>query len=92
MMPVVYGRRETTRHILLYSFLLLAMCLAFFAVGQMGIVYLATAVVLNAVFIGWAFKLWRNPNPKSAWGLFRFSIYYLALLFGAMALDQLILL
>jgi heme o synthase len=90
MMPVVYGRQETTRHILLYSFLLLAMCLAFFAVGQMGLIYLVAAVALNAIFVGWSFKLWRNPNPKSAWGLFRFSIYYLALLFGAMALDEMV--
>ncbi len=90
MMPVVYGRQETTRHILLYSILLLAMSLAFFAVAKMGIIYLAAALILNGIFIGWAFKLWRNPNPKSAWGLFRFSIYHLALLFGAMAFDQLI--
>jgi len=90
MMPVVYGRQETTRHILLYSILLLAMSLAFFAVAKMGIIYLAAALVLNGIFIAWAFKLWRNPNPKSAWGLFRFSIYHLALLFGAMAFDQLI--
>ncbi|MDP9069552.1 MAG: heme o synthase [Actinomycetota bacterium] len=90
MMPVVYGRQETTRHMLLYSFLLLAMCLAFFAVAKMGVIYLVSALVLNGIFIGWAFKLWRNPNPKSAWGLFRFSIYYLALLFGAMAMDQML--
>lgn len=90
MMPVVYGRQETTRHILLYSILLLAMSLAFFAVAQMGIIYLVAALVLNGIFIGWAFKLWRNPNPKSAWGLFRFSIYFLAVLFGAMALDTIL--
>ncbi|HJR45449.1 MAG TPA: heme o synthase [Actinomycetota bacterium] len=90
MMPVVYGRAETTRHILLYSFLLLAMCLAFFAVAQMGVIYLAATLILNGIFIAWAFKLWRNPNPKSAWGLFRYSIYYLALLFGAMAVDQMV--
>ena len=87
MMPVVYGREETTRHILLYSVMLFAICLAFFSVGHMGLVYLAATVVLNGLFIGWSFKLWRKPSAKSAWGLFRFSIYYLALLFGAMALD-----
>ena len=87
MMPVVYGREETTRHILLYSVMLFAICLAFFSVGQMGLIYLGATVALNAVFIGWSFKLWRKPSSKSAWGLFRFSIYYLALLFGAMALD-----
>lgn len=90
MMPVVYGRQETTRHILLYSLLLFAMCLAFFAVAQMGIVYLVAALILNAIFIGWSLRLFRHPTPKSAWGLFRFSIYYLALLFGAMAMDQMV--
>jgi protoheme IX farnesyltransferase len=91
MMPVVYGREETTRHILLYSLMLFAMCLAFFSVAKMGWVFLGAAVVLNAIFIGWAVKLFRSPTPKSAWGLFRFSIYYLALLFGAMAVDRLLI-
>jgi heme o synthase len=90
MMPVVYGRRETTRHILLHSLLLFASCLAFFAVGRMGVIYLGAALVLNGGFIAWAVKLWRHPTSRRAWGLFRFSIYYLALLFGAMALDRLI--
>jgi protoheme IX farnesyltransferase len=90
MMPVVYGRRETTRHILLYSLLLLAMCLAFFSVARMGVVYLSAALVLNAVFIGWAVRLYRRPEPRTAWGMFRFSIYYLALLFAAAAVDQLV--
>jgi protoheme IX farnesyltransferase len=90
MMPVVYGRRETTRHILLYSLLMLAASLAFFGVARMGVIYLAAALVLNGAFIAWAVKLWRQPTSRRAWGLFRFSIYYLALLFGAMAFDRLI--
>jgi protoheme IX farnesyltransferase len=90
MMPVVYGRRETTRHILLYSLLMLAASLAFFGVARMGVIYLAAALVLNGAIIAWAVKLWREPTSRRAWGLFRFSIYYLALLFGAMALDRLI--
>ena len=90
MMPVVYGREETTRHMVLYCMLLTAVCLAFFSVAQMGLIYLSSAIVLNAVFTGWAIKLHRNPTTRRAWGLFRFSIYYLALLFLAMAADQLI--
>ena len=90
MMPVVYGREETAKHIVLYSFLLFAMCLVFFSVGRMGLLYLAVALVLNGAFIAATIRLWRNPTTKSAWGLFRGSIYYLALLFGAMAIDQLI--
>ena len=90
MMPVVYGRDETAKHIVLYSFLLLAMCLVFFSVAQMGFVYLVAAVALNGVFIGYAIKLWRRPTTRAAWSLFRYSIYYLALLFGAMAVDELV--
>jgi protoheme IX farnesyltransferase len=90
MMPVVYGRAETVRHILLYSLMLFAMCLAFFSLAKMGIVYLAAALILNAIFIGWSVKLWRNPSTRTAWGLFRFSIYYLALLFMAAAADVLL--
>ncbi len=90
MMPVVYGRAETAKHILLYSFLLMAMSLVFFSVARMGVVYLASALVLNAVFIYWAVRVRRDQSPRVAWSLFRFSIYYLALLFAAMALDELL--
>jgi protoheme IX farnesyltransferase len=90
MMPVVYGREETVRHILLYSLMLFAMCLAFFSLAKMGLIYLAAALILNAIFVGWAVKLWKNPSTRTAWGMFRFSIYYLALLFTAAAVDVLI--
>ena len=89
MMPVVYGKAETTKHILLYSFLQLAMCLAFFSAARMGSIYLVTTIVLNVAFIFEAVRLYRDPTPKRAWGLFRFSIYFLTLLFAAMALDVL---
>jgi protoheme IX farnesyltransferase len=90
MMPVVYGREETTRHMVLYCFMLTAVSLAFFSVAQMGLIYLVSAIALNAAFTGWAVKLHRDPTTRRAWGMFRFSIYYLALLFLAMAVDQLV--
>jgi heme o synthase len=90
MMPVVYGRKETARHILLYSFLQLAMCLVFFSVGRMGLIYLGSATVLNALFILEAVKLYMDPEPKRAWSLFKYSIYFLTLLFASMAVDQLV--
>jgi protoheme IX farnesyltransferase len=90
MMPVVYGREETAKHILLYSLLLFAMCLVFFSVGRMGLLFLGAALSLNGVFVGWALKLRRDPSTEAAWGLFRYSIMYLALLFAAMAADQLV--
>lgn len=91
MMPVVYGKAETTRHILLYSFMQLAMCLAFFSTAQMGWIYGGATVLLNAAFIWMAIGLYRDPTPSRAWALFRFSIYFLTLLFAAMALDTLLI-
>lgn len=90
MMPVVYGREETAKHIVLYSVLLAAMSLVFFSLGKMGLVFLAAAIVLNGLFVFKSVRLWRNPTAKAAWGLFRFSIYYLALLFAAMGADLLL--
>ncbi|HYO60392.1 MAG TPA: heme o synthase, partial [Actinomycetota bacterium] len=77
MMPVVYGREETAKHVLLYSFLMLAMSLVFFSVARMGAIYLVSALILNAVFVYGAIRLYRNTVPTVAWWLFRFSIYYL---------------
>jgi protoheme IX farnesyltransferase len=91
MMPVVYGREETAKHILLYSFLLLAMCLALFSVAKLGWIYLTSALVLNAIFIGLSLQLRKSPQVRIAWDLFKFSIYYLGALFAAMAADVLIL-
>jgi protoheme IX farnesyltransferase len=90
MMPVVYGRAETAKHILLYALLLFAMSLALFSVARMGMLYLTAALVLNGVFVAGALRLWRRPSVERAWGLFRYSIAYLALLFGAMAADRLV--
>lgn len=87
MMPVVYGREETAKHILLYSMLLLALSLAFFSVARMGFIYLGAALVLNGAFIAYAVRLYRNPRSRVAWGMFKYSIYFLALLFASMAAD-----
>jgi protoheme IX farnesyltransferase len=95
MLPVVRGIAETSRQIGLYTVLLVAVSLVFAVVGQMGIVYLAAAVVLGAIFLWRAFRLWREgsaPEATTAQAirLYRFSISYLALLFVAVAVDAVI--
>jgi protoheme IX farnesyltransferase len=90
MMPVVYGRAETARHIVLYSLLLFALCLVFFSIGRMGLIYLGAVLVLNGIFVARALQLLRKPETERAWKLFKYSITYLALLFASMAADQLL--
>ena len=56
----------------------------------MGWIYLASAIVLGVVFLLLSFKVLRDQDARSAMQLFGYSITYLTLLFGAMALDELV--
>jgi protoheme IX farnesyltransferase len=89
MLPVVRGEDETRRQIFLYSLVLFVTTLLLYPIGRMGPVYLATAIVLGGAFVWRALQLWREPSPARAWGLFKYSIVYLAALFGSVAVDAL---
>ncbi len=96
MLPVVRGIPETTRQIGLYTILLVAISLVLFSVARMGLIYLGAAVVLGAVFVWQAYRLWREGSSEErstagAIRLYRYSITYLSLLFLAIAVDALIL-
>ncbi len=67
-----------------------AVSLVFGAVADMGLIYLGAAVVLGAVFLLFALQLQREHTAARAMRLFSYSITYVTLLFGAMALDQLV--
>jgi protoheme IX farnesyltransferase len=95
MLPVVASMRRTTREILLYTVLLVAVTLLFSGVAHMGALYTVAAAVLGAVFIGMAGRLWQRARSeratsRDAMRLFGYSITYLTLLFVAMAGDVLV--
>jgi heme o synthase len=90
MLPVVAGMKATQRQILLYSLILFAATIAFAPIGRMGTIYLGSAVILGAMFVWHAAQLLRAGTIRAAMSLFKFSIIYLALLFGAMAVDRLV--
>jgi protoheme IX farnesyltransferase len=90
MLPVVRGVRETTRQIVLYSLVLVAVTVVPFVWGPLGVVYLGAALALGAAFLLLAVRLRREATPRQASVLFHFSLLYLALLFAAMAVDPLL--
>lgn len=90
MLPAVASLHDTAVRILAYSLVLWALTLAFVPVAGMGLLYLGAALVLGAVFTWYAVELLRAPSPPRAMRLFHWSITYISLLFGAMALDQLL--
>jgi protoheme IX farnesyltransferase len=87
MLPVVRGERETTKQIALYSAVLVAVTASPFLWGTLGLPYLIAALILGAIFFGFALGLRREATPRRAALLFHFSLLYLALLFAAMAAD-----
>ena len=92
MLPVVRGPVETRKQILLYSLVLAATTLVLYTpLHTCGHLYLAAALVLNALFVGLALTVARGRAAWAAPALFGYSILYLALLFGAMVMDRLIL-
>ena len=89
MLPVVKGEDETRRQIFLYSLVLFGTTMVLYPIANMGPIYLSTAIALGGVFVYRALRLWREPGSDRAWGVFTYSIVYLAALFGAVALDAL---
>jgi len=88
MLPVTHGNEFTRLQVLLYTFVLLAACLLPYIYRMSGWLYLVAALVLNAGFIGHAFKLWRQYSDALARKTFRFSLIHLSLLFAALLVDH----
>ncbi|WP_170366653.1 heme o synthase [Ruegeria arenilitoris] len=97
MLTVTHGRRATRSHILVYTALLalLAVGTAFSGIG--GPIYLAVAVVLNALFFRGAWAISRRTeddaeadNFKVERSFFKLSLLYLFLHFGAILAEGLL--
>lgn len=88
MMPLVHGRYETKKQILLYSIVLCPLGIVPFWLGTLGAVYGATSALLGVLFIGAAWRVMRNDSEKNCKQLFGFSIFYLFFLFFAMIVDR----
>jgi protoheme IX farnesyltransferase len=88
MLPVERGEEETRRQIFVYSLLLVGVTLLLYFTGGAGVVYLAVALLLGAGLIRMALQLLRAKDAFPVMRLFSYSITYLAVLFGAMVVDQ----
>jgi protoheme IX farnesyltransferase len=93
MLPVVRGERATVVQIAFYTVLTIAISVMPILMregGQaaVGMFYLVTAALLNAVLFLRSFQLYREPDRPHAKVLFKYSMVYLALLFLAMAVDR----
>jgi protoheme IX farnesyltransferase len=88
MLPVTHGEMYTRLHILLYTIILVAVTLIPFAMRMSGIIYLVSVLILDAIFMGYAIKLYKTYSDELAKSTFKYSILYLMLLFLALVIDH----
>ena len=94
MLTVTHGKKVTRNHVLIYTIALVpfALATAFTSIG--GPVYLAVSLVLNAEFLRGAYRIWKRDEVqaeadkyKVEKSVFRFSLLYLFLHFGALLAE-----
>ena len=96
MLPVVAGIRATRRQVLLYTLPMAAAAVAPWPLGLTGAIYGVTASLLTTWFAILAARVAVSRETDQALmkperALFKFSILYLFVLFGALVVDRLVL-
>ena len=92
MLPVTHGEAYTRLNILLYTILLVLVTILPYLIGMSGIIYLLSALVLDAWFLYYAVRMFRVPEDMELpMKTFKYSISYLGFLFAAILIDHYLL-
>jgi heme o synthase len=96
MLPVVAGIRATRRQVLIYTLPMAAAAIAPWPLGLTGAIYGGTASLLTLWFTILAVRVAASQETDQALMkpervLFKFSILYLFVLFGALVVDRMVL-
>ena len=89
MLPVVKGSHTTRLQMLAYTIMLLPLTVLPWLSGTQGGLYLIAALLLGARLLWYCVQLLKETAPSgTAWGMYKYSLLYLALLFVAMGVDR----
>jgi protoheme IX farnesyltransferase len=89
MLPVTHGSRYTRWQILFYTVILVIVTLLPWLIQMSGWLYLGTAVITGAIFLGYAIAMMLKPEDNSLpMKTFGYSIIYLMVLFAGLLLDH----
>ena len=89
MLPVTHGEEYTRLNILLYTILLVVITVIPYLTGMSGLIYLAAALVLGAIFLRHAIRMRLVPDDiELPMKTFKYSITYLGILFAALLVDH----
>lgn len=88
MMPVVAGIQSTKKQIVIYTILLAIITILPFYFNFAGLIYLTSAIILNAIFLIMVILLYKDELNKIARKVFAYSIFYLFLIFLSAIIDK----
>ncbi len=88
MLPVTHGVVHTRKQIFIYTVLLVIVSTLPAVVGMSGLFYLGGAIVLNSVFLWYAWKMLDPPDEQFNMKTFGYSILYLMALFAFLLVDH----
>jgi protoheme IX farnesyltransferase len=88
MLPVTHGVDFTRLQVLFYTVLLTVVTLLPYLTRMSGLLYLAAALILNAVFLYYALILKITARKELPMRVFGFSVTYLMWLFAALLVDH----
>jgi protoheme IX farnesyltransferase len=88
MLPITHGLQFTQFHVWLYTIVLVATTMLPYAVHMSGLIYLVSASVLGAIFLWYAWQIYRHYTDLISRKTFAYSIIYLSLLFAALLVDH----
>jgi len=89
MLPVSHDK-EARRRSFAYAFVTVVVSLSLYMTGHVGEIYLASAALFGGVFLWLAWKQIQDKSMRATMAVFKYSISYLALIFGAMVADRLV--
>ncbi|MBE0467211.1 MAG: protoheme IX farnesyltransferase [Candidatus Desulforudis sp.] len=87
MLPVVSDLPKALHCLLLTVVMMVILSVLIYFIGDWGPAYLGTALVMGAAALALSAHIYRNPERRKAWVLFKFSSPYLAVLFLSMMID-----
>jgi protoheme IX farnesyltransferase len=88
MLPVTHGVEHTRRQIMAYTIALTVVTLLPVATGMSGVFYLGGALVLDAVFLWYAWRMLDPPDELFSMKTFGYSVVYLMALFAFLLVDH----
>jgi protoheme IX farnesyltransferase len=88
MLPHTHGVAYTKLNIILYTLLLICVTSMPYLIRMSGLIYIVGVSLANLIFLCYVVRLYFSNNKKYAIATFRYSIYYLGILFLFLLVDH----